>query len=94
MASAERDPADSPPLSGFGPPPTDGRAGGRSADEIARLLQVARELRQQIPPELDARLADALHELLLALRALLDWMIERQRRAPDQPPEVQDIPIL
>jgi hypothetical protein len=72
----------------------DGHAGGRSAEEIARLLQVVRELRQQIPPELDARLADALHELLVAMRALLDWMIERQERAADQPPEVHDIPIL
>jgi hypothetical protein len=94
MASAERDRAGPPPPSGFGPPPTDGRAGGRSGDEIARLLQVARELRQQIPPELDARLADALHELLVALRALLDWMIERQARADERPSEVQDIPIL
>jgi hypothetical protein len=80
MAPPEREPA------------VEGGAG--TADELTRLLQLVGELRQLIPAELDQRLTDSLHELLLALRALIDWLLERQEREHDRPPEVQDIPIL
>ena len=36
----------------------------------------------------------ALRELLLALRALIDWYLERLERRREQSVEVQDIPIL
>lgn len=68
------------------------RAG--APDELVRLVALAMELRELIPPELDLRLSEAAHELLLALRALIDWLLEHQRRDVDQPTEVQDIPIL
>jgi DNA-binding HxlR family transcriptional regulator len=67
---------------------------GGAPDELVRLVALASELRELIPPELDLRLSEAAHELLLALRALIDWLLEHQQREVDQPAEVQDIPIL
>jgi hypothetical protein len=51
-------------------------------------------LRDRIPPELQHRLAEAIREVLVALRALIDWYLERTDRARSGPAEVQDIPIL
>jgi hypothetical protein len=55
---------------------------------------VVRSLRELIPPELQQRLAEALREVLLALRALIDWYLERLEQRRAEPVEVQDIPIL
>jgi hypothetical protein len=57
---------------------------------LAGLLDTART---SLPPELARQLAHAARELLVALRALIDWWIARLEREPDQPVEVQDIPI-
>ena len=57
---------------------------------LAGLLDSART---SVPPELARQLAEAARELLVALRALIDWWIARLEREPDQPVEVQDIPI-
>jgi len=57
---------------------------------LAGLLDAART---SVPPELARQLAEAARELLVALRALIDWWIARLEREPDQPVEVQDIPI-
>jgi hypothetical protein len=57
---------------------------------LAGLLDAART---SVPPEVARRLAEAARELLLALRALIDWWIARLEREPEQPVEVQDIPI-
>jgi hypothetical protein len=69
-------------------------SGERSAfgdlQALAGLLETART---SVPPELARQLAEAARELLLALRALIDWWIARLEREPDQPVEVQDIPI-
>jgi hypothetical protein len=77
-------------------PPSGWQVPGSSEDHpegdvLVQLVQAAREL---IPPELQRRLAEALRELLLALRALIDWYLERAERRRTQPAEVQDIPIL
>ncbi len=50
--------------------------------------------RERIPAELAHRLAEALKEVLLALRALIDWYLERSERRRSAPIEVYDIPIL
>jgi hypothetical protein len=60
-------------------------------DPLVSLVQAMREL---IPPELQRRLIAALRELLLALRAVIDWYLERLERRREQGVEVQDIPIL
>ncbi|MGI8507087.1 MAG: hypothetical protein ACR2MK_09875 [Solirubrobacteraceae bacterium] len=70
---------------------TRGRAG--AAGEIEILLEAIHALRERIPPELQRRLGEALREVLLALRALIDWYLERTERRRREPAEVQDIPI-
>jgi hypothetical protein len=85
-----------PPPAGWQTPPAEGAdsetAGG--ATEVDLLLQAIRSLRGRIPPDLQHRLGEALRELLLALRALIDWYLERTERERREPSEVQDIPIL
>ena len=61
--------------------------------DLRPLVAVLAAARHLVPPELAERLAGALRELLLALRALLDWWIERMERPAEPPPEVEDIPI-
>ena len=63
-------------------------------DELDALMTLLRSLRDRIPPELQQRLVAALRELLEAIRALLDWYLERLERPRREPTEVQDIPIL
>jgi hypothetical protein len=64
---------------------------GADADLLLGLLVA---LRDRIPPELQQRLAEALRELLLAVRALIDWYLERSDRKRSGPSDVEDIPIL
>src|SRR4051812_29335672 len=79
--------------------PPAGYEGERSSGErsafgdlqaLAGLLDVART---SVPPEVARQLAEATREMLLALRALIDWWIERLEREPEQRVDVQDIPI-
>jgi hypothetical protein len=62
--------------------------------DLELLAQIIQSLRDRIPPELQRRLAEALRELLLAVRALIDWYLERLERRRAEPAEVRDIPIL
>lgn len=69
-------------------------AGARSGSaEIELLLEALRALRGRIPPELQRRLGEALRETLLALRALIDWYLERHEQRRSEPTEMHDIPI-
>jgi hypothetical protein len=61
--------------------------------DLSALLGLVEGLRGQLPPELARGLADALRELLLALRAVLDYTIERLDQPPPREREVEDIPI-
>jgi hypothetical protein len=88
-----------PPPAGWQQPPpagNDGETGpgmafGADADLLLGLLGT---LRDRIPPDLQQRLAEAVREVLLALRALIDWYLERTQRRRSEPTEIQDIPIL
>ena len=60
-------------------------------DPFVALVQAMRDL---IPPDLQRRLIAAFREVLLALRALIDWYLERLELKREQGFEVQDIPIL
>jgi hypothetical protein len=62
--------------------------------EIDLLLEALRAVRDRIPPELQRRLGEALREVLLALRALIGWYLERTERRRAEPAEVHDIPIV
>jgi hypothetical protein len=68
-------------------------AGPKSQSEPELLLALLRSLREVIPPELQHRLGEALREVLVALRALIDWYLERTEHRRREPAEVQDIPI-
>jgi hypothetical protein len=58
---------------------------------LAGLLELARS---SLPPDLQRQLQQALRELLIALRAVLDYSIDRLEPGPEPPPAtVEDIPI-
>ena len=65
--------------------------------ELAQIVALLDALKGAIPAELSAQLAEALRELLLAVRALIDWYLDRLERGPQSAPagsdRVQDIPI-
>ena len=83
-----------PPPAGWQPPEPDSPADPPARGELERLLEAILSLRDRIPPELQRRLGEALRDLLLALRALIDWYLERSERRPRHRAAVQDIPIL
>jgi hypothetical protein len=78
-----------PPPAGWQSP----RGEERSGSELETLIQTVRAVRDLIPPEVLQRIASALRELLLALRALIDWYLERVDRRRAEPAEVEEIPI-
>ena len=89
------DPADD--YRGGDPPPgweaRDRHAGpGAAAPDLAAVLAVLEGLRGAVPRELQDQLGSLLRELLLAVRSLIDWYLERLD-GPAPEPEVEDIPI-
>jgi hypothetical protein len=92
------DPAESVPPRGWqrrdagAPPrPWEGWIAAEDAELLLGVLAAAREL---VPAELQERVVVALRELLLAVRALIDWCLERSERRAATSADVQDIPIL
>jgi hypothetical protein len=81
-----------PPPAGWQTP--DSADVGRGSADFDALLHAARSLRDLIPPDIQRRLLEALREVLLAVRALVDWYLERLERQRKEPVEIQDIPIL
>jgi hypothetical protein len=61
--------------------------------DLGQLTALLESLRGVVPPELARQLADALRELLVAIRAVLDWYIARLEPADRREPDVQDIPV-
>ena len=84
------DPRD-PPAAGWQTAEESSRGHTSELDPFVALVQAMRDL---IPPDLQQRLIAALREVLLALRALIDWYLERIERRREQGVEIQDIPIL
>jgi hypothetical protein len=85
-----------PPAGWQQPTPDDGGSDRHSlfGADADLLLGILSSLRDRIPAELQLRLAEAIREVLLALRALIDWYLERTDRRRAEPTEIQDIPIL
>lgn len=67
------------------------RAPGLS--ELQALVGLLDLARQSLPPELTRQFLDALRQLLLAVRALVDFWLDRLDAQREAPPEVEDIPI-
>jgi len=63
--------------------------------ELEALLGLLGSVRNALPAELSRQLATALRDLLLALRALIDWYLARLGEPPREPSgvEVEDIPL-
>ncbi len=85
------EPARKPPPSGWEAP---SEQDGEDSSAAEMLFRTANRLQELIPAELRRRLAEALRELLLALRALIDWWVERLERRHATTSDLQDIPIL
>jgi hypothetical protein len=71
---------------------------GAFAEEAQALASLLAALRELVPPDLREQIADLIRQLLLVLRALLDWLvarIEREVAAEDGGPSrtAEDIPI-
>jgi hypothetical protein len=77
------------------PPPRGWEVPGRrnAGDDLASLTLIVEGLKGLIPPELQQRLADAVRNLLIAIRALIDWYLERVERRRGRDLQVEDIPI-
>ncbi len=65
------------------------------APDLQALLALLDALREAVPAELSRQLAEALRDLLLAVRAVIDWYLERlgESRPAGSPVDVQDIPL-
>ena len=61
--------------------------------DLGALIALVDGLRGQLPPELARQLSDALRELLIALRAVIDYSIQRLERTSAPVRDVEDIPI-
>jgi hypothetical protein len=61
--------------------------------DLGQLAALIESLRGVVPPELARALADALRELLVALRAVLDWYIARLEPSEPASSDVEDIPV-
>jgi hypothetical protein len=65
--------------------------------ELQVVVALLDAIRGSIPAELSQQLAEALRELLMAVRALIDWYLERLERGPRKPDDpddrVEEIPI-
>jgi hypothetical protein len=66
---------------------------GSPFPDIAALAGLLEALRGALPVELARPVADALRELLVALRAVIDFYIERLERPEREPVRVEDIPV-
>jgi hypothetical protein len=78
-----------PPAAGWQAPRSD-TADHSELELLAQLIQSVREL---VPDDLQRRLSEALKEVLLALRALIDFYLERPERRDAAAEEMKDIPI-
>src|SRR3954469_2828492 len=78
--AAERIMAERAPRSGWAAPPP---AAGEAQSEMQALIALLESLRDMLPPELRTQVTELVRQLLLVLRALIDWLAgqpERGRR--------------
>ena len=84
------------PPSGWATP----REHAERSEELRALLGLLEALRSLVPAELEAQLREVTRQLLLLVRAVVDWWLERVDAAPAAPgapagpePRLQEIPI-
>ncbi len=78
---------------GEGPPPRTDEA----TQEAQALVNLVNLLRDLLPPELRRQVTDLVRQVLLLVRAVLDWWVARLEPGPQgaaaRGPEVEDIPL-
>lgn len=75
------------------PPPMGGRPlRGAPRLDFRPLFMLLEAVRRGLPRELEDQFNQLLREILMTLRALIDWYLERLERRPSEP-RVEDIPI-
>jgi len=88
--------ASTPERGWAGAPATAPEGPGTTVEALQAILGLLEVLRGAVPPELAEQLAGAMRELLKAVRALIDYSLERLDAPPEPgkaPREVRDIPI-
>jgi len=71
-----------------------GEPGAPPFPDLSSLTGLMELARSSLPPDLQRQLQQALRELLIALRAVLDYSIDRLEPGPEPPSStVEDIPI-
>ena len=68
------------------------------SDDLQALAALLESLRGLIPAELQEQLTEVIRQILLLIRAIIDWWVDRLDagaggRAVPSPPDVQDIPV-
>lgn len=79
-----------PPPRGYAVPEEEGRSTTADLQALVALLDLGRTL---VPPELREQIAQLVREILLLVRAIVDWYLERIDQRSKAPVEVEDIPI-
>jgi hypothetical protein len=70
------------------------REAGEASGEMQALVTLLESLRELLPPELRAQVTELVRQLLLVLRALIDFLVDQLDRGPrGAAPAVEDIPI-
>jgi hypothetical protein len=82
---------DRPPRSGYAVPGSG--SAEQSTRELQALVALIEVVRGLIPRELADQLTELVRELLLLVRALIDWYLDRLELRRKRPVEVEDIPI-
>src|SRR5436190_19302410 len=62
-------------------------------DELDALVALLRALRELVPPELQHQVSEVIRQVLLLLRAVSDYWVDRLDAPRPAEVEVQDIPI-
>jgi len=87
---AEEAASRSVPPRGWAAPGDERPAPGFDLGQITALIEA---LRGVVPPDLTHQLSESLRQLLLALRAVLDWYIARLEGGEPLARDVEDIPV-
>ena len=89
--AAERIMSEHVPPRGWAPPP---QQAGAATTEMQALVALLESLRDLLPPELRGQVTELVRQVLLVLRSLVDWLVDRLDQGPrGAAPEVEDIPI-
>jgi len=60
--------------------------------DLRPLFMLLDAVRRGLPRDLEEQFTALIRELLMTLRALIDWYLERLERRPSEP-RIEDIPI-